>query len=426
VTISVKKTLALTAALGAAISPAVFAQERSDAARERGGMIYTLDLSQRLEANTNPSLSSNPKGTVYFSNTRLAFNLSSETRTQKFNLDLSGALRLSDGPETDGFAQGAVDPRIALAYSQYSASSRLDLMASLMRTQINTSSPLRDFTGAAEIAADFDDLTGTGTRDALAFGARLSIWDDAPFGLAFSADISDLSYNNASNPDLTDSTRSRFEVEGRFDISEVMHATAALHYTALDNGVVNRGRTGADFGLTIDQPDGNYGAHARIVDGDAGLQSSILFARKIEQPTSAFTFALGAARATTTDTFAIGYITATHAVADTTFQARAERRLNVDNDDTEEMLTTLSLGASMEVSDYGNLSLDVGYGDSLTLATDDRTTVSRIGVTYTHDISADWSVDATAAYSTRAVTGAADADSTSVALTLRRSFDLRP
>jgi hypothetical protein len=100
--------------------------------------------------------------------------------------------------------------------------------------------------------------------------------------------------------------------------------------------------------------------------------------------------------------------------------------LNVSNDDTEEMLTTLSLSARMEVSDYGSLALDVGYGDRQTLGTDARTTVSSVGVTYTHDISADWSVDATATYSTRAVSGASDADSTSLALTLRRSFDLRP
>lgn len=98
-TSSVKKTFAIAAAFGAAISPAVLAQTRSaDPARERGGMIYTLDVAQRLEANSNPSLSEDPNGTVYFSNTRLAFNLNSETRTQIFNLDLSGSLRMSDGP----------------------------------------------------------------------------------------------------------------------------------------------------------------------------------------------------------------------------------------------------------------------------------------------------------------------------------------
>lgn len=429
-TSSVKKTFAIAAAFGAAISPAVLAQTRSaDPARERGGMIYTLDVAQRLEANSNPSLSEDPNGTVYFSNTRLAFNLNSETRTQIFNLDLSGSLRMSDGPNTDSIELGAVDPRIAVAYNQYAASSRLDVMASMIHTEIGSTDPLSSFLntdGERSITTDFEDLTGTGTRDALAFSAKLSIWDDAPFGLAFSTNVSDLTYYDASNPDLTDSTRSRHEIEARFDISDVMQATAALHYTSLDNSTTTRSRTGADFGLKIDRPDGSYGGHTRIVDGEDGIQASLLFAREIALPTSSYTFALGASRATTEDVFATGYIVANHNLAGTRFTAKAERRLDVNNDNAEEMLTTLSLKASTAVSDYGRMSLDVGYGDGQTLASSEQTTLSSIGVTYTHDVSEDWSVDATASYRQRSTTGLADADSSSLALTLRRSFDLRP
>jgi hypothetical protein len=113
-------------------------------------------------------------------------------------------------------------------------------------------------------------------------------------------------------------------------------------------------------------------------------------------------------------------------LAGTRFTAKAERLLDVNNDNAEEMLTTLSLKASTAVSDYGRMSLDVGYGDGQTLASSEQTTLSSIGVTYTHDVSEDWSVDATASYRQRSTTGLADADSSSLALTLRRSFDLRP
>lgn len=437
VTSSPRAICATLAAVCAALSPAVLAQDRaadiartpaSDAAIERGGMIYRLDLAQRIEANTNPTLDPDHDGNVYLSNTRLAFNLNSETRTELFDLDLSGALRLSSGPNTDGIEIGSVDPRIAVAYSRFGASARFDIMASIMRSDLTRIDPLTSFTdgdGNPTLPSDFENLTGDGTRDALTFGAKLSLRDDAPFGVKFALDVSDLRYNDTTNTNLNDTTRASFRTTARFDVTEVMTGTLGLHYTHIDNSVITRARTGVDADLRIARPDGSYGANLRVVDGDSGTQAGILLAREINLPNSSYTLGLGATRATTDDVIGTGYFLAKHDLPNGEIYARAERRLGVDNDDTEEVVTSLSLNATYAVSDLGDLRLDVNYGDSTTLDTDISTTLSSVGVTYTHDLTPDWAIDASATYSQRQVTGADKADSTSLALTLRRSFDLR-
>lgn len=428
---------ALLAAVCAALSPAVLAQDRAadiattdrtDVAIERGGMVSRIDLSQRLESNTNPALDPDHDGVVALAVTRLAYNLHSETRTELFDLDLSAALRLSDGPDTNGIERGSVDPRIALSYSRFAADSRFDIMASLMRSDVTRTDPLTGFTdgdGNTVLPSDFDDLTGTGTRDELAFSAKLSLRDDAPFGMKFALDVSDLRYNDTSNTALTDTLRASLRATARFDLTEVMRGTLGLHYTHIDNTVSTRDRYGIDAGLRIARPDGNYGADLRVVDGDSGTQAGILLAREINLPNSSYTLGLGVTRAAAGDVLATGYFLAKHDLPNGEINARAERRLGADNDDTEEVVTSLALDASYDISELGSLRLDANYADSTTLMTDISTTLSSIGITYSHDLSPDWSLDASATYNQRQVTGADPAKSTSLALTLHRSFDLR-
>jgi hypothetical protein len=391
-------------------------------------MISTLDFSQRVTVNKNPALEPGSDSEIYSTRTYLNYNFSSETRTQLFDLRVGSALKFSTTDASSDIRMGSVDPRIYLSYSQYSSSSRLDVTANFVRGSIGNINPLLDAADPLDpdrLAPDFAKLTGSGRRDAVGLGATLAIWNDARFGMSFSANLSHLDYHDATHPALQDTTQGSYLIGTRYDISEVLTATADLHYTSLGVNTTDGSRTGIDLGFTLSQPDGSYSGQARFVNGEDGLQTGLLFARTLERPTEIYTLSLGAARATTGEVFPTGYVSVQHEAPDMDISLTAERRLNISTDDTEEMLTTLSLGAATQLSEYGRLGMDVDYGDSLGLVNDNRATLSSVKVSYYHALSEDWTASARVLYNTRKATGEERADNTSFALTLSRSFDLR-
>jgi hypothetical protein len=210
------------------------------------GPVLSIGLNERLEWSSNPSLAADSAGGRLVSNTRLTFSLSDSTALSRFELTGNTGLRIVDSAAS-GFNATVADPRIALAYSRLGATSQLDINAGLRINDIAFLRPLTDFIGpdgVLDLPTDFDDLRGSGTRQSLQFGVKLSLREDAPFGLVLAAGVTDLRYIDVTNPDLTDNTRGYLRATARLDITEVTQATIGLGYRTFIDGNDTNGTLG--------------------------------------------------------------------------------------------------------------------------------------------------------------------------------------
>jgi len=177
---------------------------------QQGGVVLGFTLSQRFEASENQALDPVSVGTTWRSDTRLGFNISSETRNEVLSARVSGALRAVDAPGTvDDESFGFADPDAAFSYLRRGATGQFSFDASLTSRDVAflTAADLVGEDGGIILPEDLEDLTGTGTRRQARVSAALRGGDGTPFGYGLRAAYTRIDYIDVSSTSLFDSER---------------------------------------------------------------------------------------------------------------------------------------------------------------------------------------------------------------------------
>jgi hypothetical protein len=421
---------ALCSVLGAAVAlPFTAFAQSSD-----GGFLMTLRLAERLiSRDTSGPETTTTNGTTNQAISDVALSISSETRTQALHFDVGGGYRFVDSPATDGFEGEFTAPNIRLSYSQEAAASSITVTAFASRTDLDNATTLDTALATnGSLDPDFAELTSDGgTRDRLSFNARLTLRDDAPFGLNFAVKVDDYRYSGLPDTStLTDFRYAQISAGARFDITPVMQANLGLSYGKTDNsGSDDVGSYGIDAGLILTQPNGQITVDlaATEADGDGQLHLSAGRSYTLEHTTA--TFGLGVSRATTDENFVTATASLKHTFADEsrfgTFSAAANRTLTRAGQSDEDLVTSLSVGTNYALTPLAKVSLSGTFARSEDVLSGDQVDLSQATLSVGYDLTPDWTATAAVSAQSRDPSDAGATDSTSLSLGLSRTFDLR-
>jgi hypothetical protein len=418
-----------------------------------GGVLLTFGIENRLEIVRNDALSVPGTGTDLSNSTALSFGLTTETAIDRLTFSATGAAIVEDtaglGTEFD-FGQ----TEVALEYHREVPAAVLDLTAELRRDDVGTFDEL----------ADVDE---TGTRTDYAVGARLETGRTSVLGLAVGAGYARTEYQDASDPDLVDSTEVRGDAAivlhfsevatGRlglrysqreeespgttvtesvtsfagldYSVSERLDLSAELGYSEIeteDFDVVDR-VTGPDLrlGATYDLAVGTASAVLSVSqDSDEGQRTTFEIGRDYETPRTAVSARLGVTRSDATGSDLTGSLTWTRQLPDGSLGLEIARRVTFDDDADEAVDTsTVAVNWLKTLNDVSTISLEVAYEarDSASESIDQVT----FGAGYTQRLTQDWNLDSGVTYRVR---DDADGRATSPGLfvALSREFQLRP
>jgi hypothetical protein len=400
-----------------------------------GGFLASLKISERFIGRDTDSPDLTEDGTTLQAVTDVELSITSETRTEVISLDLGGGYRFVDDPTTDSFSGEFTDPSVRLTYGQDTISSAFNVSASASRRDLDRNTSALDFAFGADgtLDPDFADLAQTvgGTRDRLSFAARLSLRDDAPFGLNFAVDLEDISYNGLPDSStLSNNTYGRIEAGARFDISPVMQANLGVHFSQTDiSGSRIRDRYGIDAGVVLTRPNGTITVDLSATDGDDGSQAHLSLGRSFTLEHTTASFDAGISKASNDDVFVTAAASLQHTFADNnpfgTITATASRDLTRSGRTDEDLVTSVSLETNYALSPLVSVRLTAGYARSEDIITDDTIDLARANLAVSYDLTNDWAASAGIGIQSRDPSGEATTDSTTFSVGLSRSFDLR-
>lgn len=430
---TVYRRIAAGTAVGAVLTVAVsvpfgaFAQQN-----EQGGMLFQFRFAERLQFRDSTSPDPEENGQSTQLTTDLGLSFSSETRTEELTADFDAGYRLLDGPTTESVVGEFTSPRVSLSYSQEAASARFDVSATASRAELSEISPLEASTNEDDaLPPDFAELTDAGTRDQIGFDARLSLRDDAPFGIILGAGVNDISFSNLpAGSGLRDRTNGRLYAVGRFDVSKVMQVRTRLQYDIADkDGEDLVERIGLSNRAILARPDGNYRVSGSVSGGDGGEQAGLSFGRLIERPRMSVDVDLGLTQSATDGFYATGNAEYSYSFGQQsvlgTVTANAERFLRFANGADEDLVTSFSVGSNYALSPLATIALSAQVAQAETLTTGDRVDLAQAAISVRYDLSRDWRASAGLRTEWRDPSNDVSSESTSLSLSFSRSFDLR-
>ncbi len=388
-----------------------------------------------------------------------------QTRTQK--LEFSVYTRLAEVTEnTSDF--GIIDPRVSLSYAAQSGPLDFNARYSFAVSDIDGQLVLID--ADAPLTEDsFALATGTRVNQSGAVGFEIGARN--PFGARLDLSFADVAYEDTTDPDLRDNTQRGADLSLRFDVTRVFSVNAGLGYsiddrsdavntererrraslgvtanvnrvtqadatvrwteieTARDDGAGGRTVTmedgfGFDLGVTIDQRGGqNRFAYSRTVDV-GGSDDRLTFSRDSElTKTQSLSYTVGAIKQGDDISF-LGQVAFQQDLRNGGVSLSASQNGFVNDDGVRAIsrrvsgsyntaltsVSSLSVSASLASLDYNDPSLDDGSSRSA-------------AVTYSHDLTRDWSVSASVQH-TATTEGSVEESNTGLSVILNRDVTL--
>lgn len=423
----------------------------SAAMAQDGGLRIVFGLENRLEISRNSELSVPATGTDILDVTRLSFGLFSETEIDRLEFSVAGALLVENnsgsGTEFD-FGRGSAD----LAYHREIPAAVLDLGAYYRNDSIDAFD---------DALADADE---TGTRVDYGATAGLEIGRTSSIGLALGAAYEVTDFQDASDPELYDTTETRADAAVIFHASEIATARLGLRYSLREEedpaatrtetvttyaglaysiserldldaeigyaetdteefGVIDR-TTGPDLSLelTYDMPVGTATAVLRVTtDADEGRRETFELGRDLETPTATISARLGVTHADEAGTDLIGRLTVDRRLPDGSLGLSLER--SVSYDDEPVTMSRAGVSWSKNVNEISSISLAIDY--ELSDAPSERIEQVSIGAGYTRNLTADWNLSGGIDYRIRN-DGDGHAESPTLFVSISRDFELRP
>ena len=407
---------AVAAGLAAAM-PAV-AQDRP------GPFTFRLDL--RAEVADNRSLAAVSPGTTTSGEARLGFGFRRETGIETLTLDASAVVRAISGPGAASVPGGFQDQRLRATYARTAARSSLNLSASYSQADIATLRDLTEFvdpdTGEIVLPPDFEGLTGTGIRRVTSASGRLRLGEGTPLTTTLSAGISDTRYENAS-PALVDALRTNAGASARLQLTPVLAATAGVRWTRFDPAVgAARETTGVDVALSQEFPRGTATLAFAADMLPEGTRLGVTLGRTFDLPAGSLALSVGATQPAGSSTIGLtGALRYTQDLAGGgSLSATASRSVGAGVDDTQRIVTLLALAYGQDVGPNGRLGLNASHAISSVVTTGTETTTTTLGASYSHALTADWTMTVGVNHRIRTATGAAEAQGSTIFLSLGR------
>jgi opacity protein-like surface antigen len=420
-----------------------------------GGVLLTFGIENRLEIVRNDDLAVPATGTDVTNATRLSFGLRSETAIDRLDFSASGALLAENNSGVSGTQFDFGRAALTLAYHREVPASVLDVDAAYRNDNIDA------------FVDDLGDVDEDGTRTDTAVSARLETGRTSSIGFALGAAYESTEYQDASDPELDDSTETRADLAVIFHASETVTGRVGLRYRLFeeenpgtrtvetligyagleyaiserldllaelgyveaedeDFDIIERARgPEVSIGLTYAMPAGTAVALLRVTtEVDEGQRETFEIGRDLETPTSAISARLGVTHADTTGTDLIGSLRWDRPLPDGGIGLNIERRVGFDTDDDEPVTTSLiSIDWSKEVNEVSSIALDLTYEQSDSPS--EKIEQVTFGAGYNYRLTEDWSLNSGVGYRVRH-----DADgrseSPNLFVSLSREFELRP
>ena len=444
----------------------LFAQEQDTSA-----LNASLSVSQRFEAGDNLALDIPSSGSTQLATTSLRFNLNSETRTQRLSLSLGGVFREGNIPSRSEISTGFADPDIRLSYSREGANALFSVDGRFSQSDVGFVRSIEDFVnqeGEIVLPDDFNELDGRGKRNNYSLSTQLQTGRNAPIGFVFDAGVSGIYYTDNPRATLTDTDRSRAGITTLLRFSPVTTGRVALNYdryeaddalqTKRDTYTVNFGvenqladgtvvdaslgyteidtrealrstsRSGVigQIGLQRPMPNGQVTANLSTSLDQAGDRVTLRFGRSIELPNGALSASLGATSFDGGSPDLVGSLNWQYQMARSALSLRLNRTVSTNNDDEERLATSAVVNYSYDINTLSSLGFSMDYG--LTDGTGATNDTERAGVSlsYNRSLTRDWTLSTGVSHRIRDEGTAGNADSTSLFVSLNRSFDLLP
>jgi hypothetical protein len=246
--------------------------------------------------------------------------------------------------------------------------------------------------------------------------------------VALSASVQDLDYVDATTPELVDSTRTNLGVTARLDINPVTQATIALTHEQLETASRTSDTTALAADLRFNRPNGSLGFGLTATETGGGTRLALRFNRAYQLPGDV---SMGASLGITSpaasdDLYFTGSLSYARPLPNGQINARLNRSFGTGTDGTEEVQTSLSLGATHALTPLATLGLNAAYAQTEVAATDDFTAIASIGASVSYDLTPDWGLTAGYTFETRDTADTSRADRSTLSVTLARDFSIRP
>ena len=389
-----------------------------------GGVSLTFGLSQRLEVSNNTNLavvsSGTSSGQTFRATTGLSFGAVSETRDSRLAFQTSASLRAGSGNSDSGFDLTA--PQASLSYSRTAANASFNLGASLRQDEIAG-------LDSADVGTDVTDLTGTGTRRSYSVSAGLTLAEGAPLSFGLSAAIGGTSYIDASDPALADTQRRSVGITAQLRLSETISANIGLSYALFETdkpGSVVRKTTGLSAGVAIARPNGTLNLSLGADQTADGTRTSLTLGRDYVLPRGSLSGSIGATRGVNGSTRVSANLAYHEDLPNGALDASLKRSLGAGSDDSERLITALSLGYSRELTPRSSLRLDANYAENSNLQAGLTTSTARLGASYNYALTEDWGLNMGYSHRLRDQDGVGRADSDTLFVGISRSFEFKP
>ncbi len=438
---------------------------------EPGGLELRFGIVERLEYGRNLALDVPDPGNGFIASTILSFGLSSETRTQAINLDVTTGLRLQDLPNVDDtFDVG--DARLDFGYTREAANSGLSLDAEFLRFDIGFLRSLSDFEdseGFVILPSDFADLTGDGTRNDYVYGISFDGGRQSLIGYNFDLRTSGLRYTDTSDPGLSDNERFEGEFGLSFALSPVTTARLVYgveHFTeddaeetdrdteALTFGILHQATSATSVEATVgytdveetqqisgdssvsgfigslgvvhDVSDGSYSALLESERTIAGRLDTLLLGRRLDVPDGNFGVTFGAAQRPDGSIDPVGSLLYDKEYGPNTLRVRLSREILSDEDDEYFAGTVLDVGYIWGLTPLSQFALRATYAVSEETDSSPRVEFSNISAVYSHELTRDWRLNAGVDYRVRDDADIGRASSPIIFASIGKDFIWRP
>lgn len=395
-----------------AVIMAVAAFSMPAAAQDEGGLQASLTFAQGINASDDEDA---------FAQTELNFLLSSQTRTQ--SLSLNFGTRIEERFE-DGFDADIADPFVVLNYGLENRQTALQTRLSYRETDADTLVEEDDFSEELVLdEGDREDLAGSFTLD---FGR------EALFGGTVDLGYRETQFSGTTSDSLIDSVTQEAAVTLRFEITPTFTATAGFDYSDIDRddgrdvreetvqlgailaitpslranlsfgpGRVTVNEDGIEtiedgtdviFGLTQDRPNGTLTFSADNEISETGRRSSARVGRAFDTPGGTFAASIGITETDQTELRPLYEVSYRHELPRGFYSISLDQGFFTSSDGVETFESRLQLGWEQELTRVSRFNSDLTLRTNNVIDDDDDTARVDFGVSYSHDITADWAV----------------------------------
>ena len=387
---------------------------------EPGGVYFTLDFSQSVEASTDRDLTTEEAEDDLISLTTLTFGAVTETRTDRLAFTLGSGLRISEGEFSDDGLNSS------LSYRRESADASFEASISSRRDDIAFLRDLTDFvddTGVIVLPDDFEDLIGGGIRAETILAAALSWGDTAPVGYRFSVSQEMLRYEDA-DAGLIDTDTFLLGFGTSLTINEVTTGNIDLaYYQSDDVGGAPADTTSITGALTFERPFGNLTASLTAARDE---ESDVFWAASIEQefalPNGSLSGGIGVVEDGSGDPRLTGNIAFSYPRPTGQIDLMAAHSLSAGDD---RATTTFSANYLQELTPVSSMRVGFAYAQASDSDGGDPVAAAGLSASYDVSLTEDWQVSVGARFDLRDEDGTRS-DSSTFFVTLERPFSWRP